>query len=539
MIRFFSLIGLVLILSFSSGFSACQGIMLGGNGSIGAGAGAGGGDDADLGDDTTNFRPTALPPALDDPGVSISATLTIVTGGAARSPFVNLTLEQSGRANLAGTATITLTAAPVVGQEVIAVHQRPVSSGVLVDLEELRTTTDVSGRFSLTTSNAFLENDQFWLAAADNSNGGSNTLVFKTQPRVVSVKIGDTSLTDGATVSSLNFDIKWDDSMDPTTINASNVNLVCASAITLSLGGTFPATDTIDNNEVTARGTAPASSQECTLTIGVGNQDLSSNSQASEIVRTFTFTQASSGTGSSGTTSGGSGGSSSTVDETFSETFQDENAFADDFTRFLSSFWAIDPTGGIGGGGLLTFTAGVLSHNPNPSGSNTAPAFVRSINPSSVALTLEVSGVTAMDSGSNNSYLIDGVWLFVGSNQSTLETILDNHIAIGWTVDPDDTSKHTCFARKVVDGAADGLIDLQTQAIVGGCDGTNSLFLRISREVSSFDLAYSTDGNSFTTLTTLSFNGADEDGEARVGVYFSTSNSSGTFSVDLAELSAL
>lgn len=86
------------------GFGSCQGVMLGGSEQLGSGSAASGGEvstpsdeeeDADKSiTDPTQFRPAALPPAIDEPSLGITASLSLT--GSTATVLATLTEIDSG-----------------------------------------------------------------------------------------------------------------------------------------------------------------------------------------------------------------------------------------------------------------------------------------------------------------------------------------------------------------------------------------------------------------------------------------------------------
>lgn len=301
--------------------------MLGGSEGLGTGSSAGGdaaSDDDDSGssssspsEDTTKFRPASLPPAVDEPSYAITASLSVSSGTATVSGRV--TNASSGA--VAGSINVTVTqfTLSTASAEVSELPTLTTGEGdklaVTGTVESTQcVTTGSNGQFqaSFSSFSASTQKIDVTVGCGSDAAGGSKDARLGAEPKVIYIHNTSTGQnTSGSTVSSLSFDIKFDESMDQASFSPTNVTLTCngLGTMTPTYSETSPTTDNIAMNELTVSSTQTSTTDDsCTLTINTGLKNISGFSLTQAVSVSFTLQ----GTGSAGGSGGSSGGSTST-----------------------------------------------------------------------------------------------------------------------------------------------------------------------------------------------------------------------------------
>lgn len=310
------------------GFGSCQGVMFGGSGGLSTGSGAGGdsssdGDSGTLTDDSTQFRPASLPPAVDEPSYAITASLSVTGSTATVSGLV--TNASSGA--VAGSINVTVTQFELTGASaeisampslVTGASDKLAVTGTVLNTQCVTTGSNGQFQASFTSFNASTQKIDATVGClitstgASDTAGGSHETRLGAEPQLVSIHNTATGLnTSGSTVSSVSIALKFDESMDLATLNSTNVTLTCSGlgTVTLTYTETTPATDNIATNEFTLSSTQTGTTDEsCTLTVTTGVKNVSGNALTQAQSVSLTLQGTGSGGGSSSSSGGGGGG---------------------------------------------------------------------------------------------------------------------------------------------------------------------------------------------------------------------------------------
>lgn len=266
--------------------------MLGGNEQLGAGAGAGGGDDAEdssesLGDDTTQFRPASLPPAVDEPSYTVVAGISFTAGGGAT---VTADVTNTGGTRVSGVSIQFVhvrTSDADTSLSALALSQTTLAETVVI--------TDANGNATAEFANFDEVNDRVWVMAVQSSDTGaaglSNTVVVG-RPKLVGIyKSNGVTMKDGDQDSSVYFRLRFDVTMDPASFPG-NITYICQTNGSLSLSFTVDPNSslTFTNGEFTATsGASVSQTQSCTVRVTAGVEDPSNNALQNPVVRTITL----------------------------------------------------------------------------------------------------------------------------------------------------------------------------------------------------------------------------------------------------------
>lgn len=264
--------------------------MLGGNGQLGSGAGAGGGDEEDssgsLGDDTTQFRPASLPPAVDEPSYAVVAVISFAAGGGAT---VSADLTNTGGTRVSSVSVQFVhvrTSDADADLSALALSQSTLTETIVV--------TDANGNATAEFPGFVKETDQVWvMAVSDNGTTALSNAVVVGEPHLVVIaKSNGVTMENGDQDSSVYFRLRFDVTMDPASF-AGNITYVCQTAGSLSLSFVSYANTSLSftNGEfIATSGANVGTTQSCVVTVSSGVEDPSGNPlKNTPITRTITL----------------------------------------------------------------------------------------------------------------------------------------------------------------------------------------------------------------------------------------------------------
>ncbi len=265
---------------------SCRGAADGGVSSLASPAGEGGGTGTgegggttgttiDLGDDTTGFRPDELPATTASPSYLIAARLLTPTQSMGEVE-VSVTHADSGLP-AAGAWVDLVRIRPTSAASTLAartaVPSRLTSNGSYTVIDTHNVTVDANGQAVVDFSQFQQETDQIWIASPE--TGGSTTVVVGVHPALVKIqKLSGTDLAEGDVLSTVAIHLKFNMTMDPTTLSGITLSCARSGLAALDFFATPETVDTIVNNEYSFTSSHVFTHGEsCTLTFGSGVED--------------------------------------------------------------------------------------------------------------------------------------------------------------------------------------------------------------------------------------------------------------------------